>query len=126
VLAADLVQRQVAVIVYFGAVNGALATKAATRTLPVVFLIGSDPVEFGLVASLNRPGGNLTGVTLIIRELSPKRLEILREVAPSITTVGLLVNPSNRNTDAETREVRNAALSRCGVACAQCRQQERH
>jgi putative ABC transport system substrate-binding protein len=110
-LAADLVQRRAAVIAYFGAVNGALAAKAATSTIPVVFLIGSDPIEFGLVTSLNRPGGNLTGVTLIIREMSPKRLEILRELLPGLTIVGLLVNPSNRNTDAEVREVENIARS---------------
>jgi putative ABC transport system substrate-binding protein len=110
-LAADLVQRRAAVIAYFGAVNGALAAKAATSTIPVVFVIGSDPVEFGLVTSLNRPGGNLTGVTLIIREMSPKRLEILRELLPGLSIVGLLVNPTNRNTDAEVREVENAASS---------------
>ena len=82
VLAADLIQRQVSAIVYFGAVNGALAAKAATRTIPVVFLIGSDPVEFGLVASLNRPAGNLTGVTLIIREMSAKRMQIILRLFP--------------------------------------------
>jgi putative ABC transport system substrate-binding protein len=110
-LAAELVERRAAVLVYFGAVNGALAAKAATTTIPIVFLIGSDPVEFGLVTSLNRPGGNVTGVTLVIRELSPKRLEIVRELLPGIATVGLLVNRANRNTDAEVHEVRNAARS---------------
>jgi ABC-type uncharacterized transport system substrate-binding protein len=111
VLAAELIQRQVSAIVYFGAVNGALAAKAATRTIPVVFLIGSDPVEFGLVASLNRPAGNLTGITLIIREMSAKRMQIIREAIPGVTTIGLLVNPNNRNTDSETREVNDAARS---------------
>jgi ABC-type uncharacterized transport system substrate-binding protein len=111
VLAADLVQRQVSAIVYFGAVNGALAAKAATGTIPVVFIIGSDPVEFGLVASLNRPAGNLPGVTLIVREMSAKRMQIIREAIPGVTTIGLLVNPNNRNTDSETREVNDAARS---------------
>jgi putative ABC transport system substrate-binding protein len=108
-LAAELVQRQASVIVSIGAVNAALAAKAATTTIPIAFLNGSDPVEFGLVPSLNRPGGNITGVTLIIRELSPKRLEILRELLPGITAVGFLVNPANRNTEAEVREVQDAA-----------------
>jgi putative ABC transport system substrate-binding protein len=106
-----LIQRRAAVIVCVGAVSAVLAAKAATKPLPIVFLNGSDPVEFGLVASLNRPGGNITGVTLLIRELSPKRLEILRELVPGISAVGLLANPNNRNTDGETREVRNAARS---------------
>ena len=81
-LVADLMQRKAAVIIAFGAVNAALSAKAATTATPIVFLNGSDPVEFGLVASLNRPGGNVTGVTLLIRELSPKRMEILREIVP--------------------------------------------
>jgi putative tryptophan/tyrosine transport system substrate-binding protein len=110
-LVADLIQRKVAVIVIFGAVNGVFAAKAATTTLPIVFLIGSDPVQLGVVASLNRPGGNVTGVTLLIRELSAKRLEILREIVPGIAAIGLLVNPSNLNAEGETREVEDAAHS---------------
>jgi putative ABC transport system substrate-binding protein len=93
------------------AVNGVLAAKAATTTIPIVFIVGSDPVGMGLVRSLSRPGGNLTGVTLLIRELSAKRLEIVREIVPGISTVGLLVNPNNANTEGETQEMRDAARS---------------
>src|SRR5205807_8233016 len=92
-LAADLVRRQVALIVAAGAVNTPLAAKAATASIPIVFMTGSDPVEIGLVPRLNRPSGNLTGFTLISRELAPKRLEILRELIPKLSVVGLLVNP---------------------------------
>jgi len=99
------------VTVVYGAVNGVLAAKAATSTTPIVFLVGSDPVTFGLVASLNRPGGNVTGVTLLIRELTAKRLEILREMIPAIVTIGFLVNPGNSNAEGETRELQDAARS---------------
>jgi putative ABC transport system substrate-binding protein len=110
-LAADLIQRKPAVIIAHGAVNAALSAKTATTTTPIVFLNGSDPMKFALVTSLNRPGGNVTGVTMLIRELSAKRLEILREVMPNIATIGLLVNPNNANTGDEIREVQAAAHS---------------
>jgi putative ABC transport system substrate-binding protein len=97
-LAADLVQRRVSVIIAIGSVRVPLAAKAATATIPIVFGFGSDPVELGLVDSLSRPGRNITGVTLISRELLMKRLDLLRKLVPSAHTVGLLVNPDNPNT----------------------------
>ena len=108
-LAADLVSRRVAVIAVAGQVLGVLAAKAATRTIPVVFLTGADPVALGLVASLNRPGGNLTGVTTLSVELDPKRLELLHSVVPTATTLGALVNPTNPNAATHAREFQAAA-----------------
>jgi putative ABC transport system substrate-binding protein len=95
-LAADLVRRRVAVIAAMG-VDAAFAAKAETSELPIVFITGRDPVELGFVASLNRPRGNLTGVSLLNDELVPKRLELLRELVPRATTIAILVNPDNRN-----------------------------
>jgi putative tryptophan/tyrosine transport system substrate-binding protein len=94
-LAADLVRRQVAVIAATGGPPPALAAKAATTTIPIVFNMGVDPVALGLVASLNRPGGNLTGVSSLNVELGQKRLELLHELVPTATTVALLLNPTN-------------------------------
>ena len=94
VLAADLVRRRVDVIVTPGGGTGAaLAAKAATATIPIVFAVGSDPVQVGLVASLARPGGNMTGYTRLTQELSPKCLEILHSVVPTAITIGFLVEP---------------------------------
>jgi putative tryptophan/tyrosine transport system substrate-binding protein len=106
-MAADLVRRQVAVI----AANGPAArvAKVATTTIPIVFLVAANPVEVGLVASLNRPGGNLTGVTTLTAELGPKQLELLRELVPTATTIAVLLNPTNPGTETRSRELQAAA-----------------
>ena len=106
-LAADFVGRRVSVITAV-TTPAAVAAKAATQTIPIVFEMGTDPVEVGLVASLNRPGGNLTGVSLLNVELAPKRLELLHELAPA-PIIGLLINPNNRNADIISRDVAAAA-----------------
>src|SRR5215204_2042979 len=96
-LAADLVRHKVAVIAAVGGVNSALAAKAATSEIPIVFLTGRDPVELEFVKSFNRPGGNLTGINLQNAELESKRLELLRELVPNAATIAILINPDNRN-----------------------------
>lgn len=106
-LAADLIHRQVAVIVANS--TAAFAVKAATTTIPMVILTGSDPVKDGLVSNINRPGGNITGVVFFSDELGTKRLELLRQLVPKAKTIGVLVNPNHPGTEEERRIVQFAA-----------------
>jgi len=108
-LTVDLVRRQVAVMFVAGGDMPALVAKGATRSIPIVFTTTADPVRSGLVDSLNRPGANATGVTTLAGPLGAKRLELLREVAPKTTTVGLLVNPNNTNSEPETADIQAGA-----------------
>jgi putative ABC transport system substrate-binding protein len=108
-LALDLVQRQVAVIVTTGGETSAVAAKAATTTIPIVFNTGTDPVRLGLVASLARPGGNATGVNIFTTELAEKRLGLLLDVVPGTATIAILLNPNFAPALANAREAENAA-----------------
>jgi putative tryptophan/tyrosine transport system substrate-binding protein len=109
-LADELVRRQVAVIAVLGGTAGALAAKQATTTIPIVLFSAGDPVNLGLVASLNHPGGNITGVSDLSAELGPKRLELLNELVPTTTTIALMVNPANPAiAETQSRELQAAA-----------------
>jgi putative tryptophan/tyrosine transport system substrate-binding protein len=108
-LAEELVQRQVAVIVAIESGPAVLAAKAATSTIPIVFALGADPIKLGLVASLSRPGGNITGVTLLSSELTGKRLDLLREIAPLAGTVAYMTDPEAPDSQPATREVLTTA-----------------
>ena len=109
-LADDLVRRQVNVIVAMGS-PAAVAAKSATATIPILFLSGGDPVKIGLVASLNRPGGNATGVSRLGHELAPKQLELLHELVPKASVIAVIVNPNNPNTESDLTDLLNAARS---------------
>jgi putative ABC transport system substrate-binding protein len=108
-LAADLVARKVAVIAAAGGIGSALAAKAASPTIPIVFVTGDDPVKFGLVDSLNQPGGNVTGVSFLLPALEAKRLELLHELVPNASPIAVLVNPSFAGSDVRMTAVRDAA-----------------
>jgi len=113
-LANDLVRRQLAVLVATGGEPAALAAKVATQAIPIVFLIGGDPVKEGLVASMNRPGGNVTGLTLLTTEIEGKRLGLLQELVPKATLIAVLVNPNFPPAENQQRDVLEAA-SRAGL-----------
>jgi putative tryptophan/tyrosine transport system substrate-binding protein len=108
-LAADLVRRRVAVIFTEGGTATPLAAKSATPTIPIVFVIGADPVKAGLVTSLNRPGGNITGVTILANLMIIKRLELLRELVPKAAVIAVLLNPRNPNAETRSKDVGEAA-----------------
>jgi ABC-type uncharacterized transport system substrate-binding protein len=114
-MAVDLVRGQVTVMAAPGSTPAALAAKAATTTIPIVFEIASDPVELGLIASLARPGGNVTGVTSLNAEVGPKRLELLHEIVPTATIIALLVNPTNPTLSESTTKALQAAARTLGV-----------
>ena len=109
-LAAELVRVPVAVLVATG-ITAAVATKAATATIPIVFNTGGDPIRFGLVASLNRPGGNVTGVASLGKELVAKRFELLREMVPKADVIAFLVNPNNAVAELDTSDAQAAAAT---------------
>ena len=108
-MAAELVRRPVTVIVSTGGEPAALAARAATSTIPIVFSIGGDPVKEGLAASLNRPGGNATGISILTRALEPKRLGLLHELVPGATTIGVLLNPRHPGSESQFKDVEQAA-----------------
>jgi ABC-type uncharacterized transport system substrate-binding protein len=110
-LAADLVSRHVSVLAVPGGMGGALAAKAATKTIPIVFANGEDPVKLGLVSSLNRPEGNITGVSFLSDVLMEKQIELLHELVPQVPVIGFLINPTNPNVESKIKDVQAAAAA---------------
>ena len=108
-LAGRLLDRRVAMIVGIGTTPAAVAAKAATKTIPVVFVVGGDPIKLGLVESLNRPGGNLTGVSFLVSLMAAKRLQVLHEIVPGASLIGFLVNPNSPNAETDTKDLIVAA-----------------
>jgi putative tryptophan/tyrosine transport system substrate-binding protein len=108
-LAADLVQKPVTVLVSTGGEAAALAARAATSTIPIAFIIGGDPVKLGLASSYRRPGGNATGISILTATLEPKRLELLRELMPHVSTIGALLDPNFPPYEGQLRDLREAA-----------------
>jgi len=114
-MASEFVRRHVALIVTFAGTGAAEAAKSATSTIPIVFQLGTDPVAAGLVATLNRPGGNLTGATDLAIELVPKGVELLHDLVPSVTKIGTLINPQNPTATAPKLKLMEAAASKFGI-----------
>src|SRR5262245_40406773 len=114
-LAADLVRRKVTVIAAPGSASAMLAAHAATNTIPIVFGTATDPVQLGLIASLSRPGGNMTGVITLALEVGPKRLELLHELIPTAKTIALLVNPASPALSEPTTKAAQAAARTLGI-----------
>jgi putative ABC transport system substrate-binding protein len=108
-MATDLVRRNVAVLVSTGGTAAVLAAKAATSTIPIVFTLGTDPVQLGIVASLNRPGGNVTGVNMFTAVVDTKRLGLLHDMVPMATSIAAVVNPNNPNAESQTKSIQEAA-----------------
>ena len=108
-MAADLVHRRVAVLVSTGGLVTIRAAIAATRVIPIVFTVGADPVKMGLVASLSRPGGNVTGVNLFTTEMDAKRLGLLRDMVPALTSIAALINPTNAPAEVQAKNIEEAA-----------------
>jgi putative tryptophan/tyrosine transport system substrate-binding protein len=108
-LAGDLISRQIKVLVATGGTSSALAAKAATTTIPIVFVMGGDPVKLGVVASLARPGGNITGVTFMANGLAAKEVQLLHELVPKADLIGFLVNPNDPNANSDAKEAQEAA-----------------
>src|SRR5215203_6596626 len=126
-MATDLVNRQPALIATDGGTVTAQAAKRATSSIPVIFTVGGDPVKSGLVASLNRPGGNVTGVSQLVNALVGKRLELLREFARSAGSIGMLVNPKNPIASDDVRDVQDGgAQARPANPCRECEQHKRN